>query len=143
MAKVERSVEINAPVEKVWKVISDYEKYPEFLRESKRVTVSNRTDKGCRIANEISVAGATVKYTLDMVETVPTKIRWSLVEGQFMKSNNGGWDLVSLGPNKTRADYQIELSVGMLVPKTILNALVDSNLPEMFAAFKKRIEGMP
>ena len=45
MAKAERTIEINAPVETVWKVIVDYERYPEFLAEAKRLTVKKRTGK--------------------------------------------------------------------------------------------------
>ena len=41
MAKAERSVVIEAPPEKVFAVIADYQKYPEFLPEVKKVKVES------------------------------------------------------------------------------------------------------
>ena len=39
MAQASRSVTINVPPEKLFEVIVDYEKYPEFLPEVKKVKV--------------------------------------------------------------------------------------------------------
>ena len=36
------------------------------------------------------------------------------------------------------ATYTIEVGVGPLVPRAIVNALVDQSLPKMLEAFKKR-----
>ena len=44
MARAERSIEINAPVEYVFKAIVDYESYPEFLKNMKRVRVLERKE---------------------------------------------------------------------------------------------------
>jgi hypothetical protein len=57
-----------------------------------------------------------------------------------MKDNKGGWVLEDLGNGTTKATYSIEVEVGMLVPKTIVNGLVDSQLPRLLENFKKRIE---
>ena len=37
-----RSIVFNAPIEKCFEVISDYERYPEFLPEVKKIRTSNR-----------------------------------------------------------------------------------------------------
>jgi len=143
MAKAERSIEINAPIEAVWKVISDYERYPEFLSDAKRVVVRNRSGNTVEVENEISVVGTSVKYTLRMVEDAPQGLHWSLVSGAFMKSNDGGWALRSLAPDRTQADYSIDIGVGMLVPKAVINALVETGLPKMLESFKARAESQP
>ena len=57
-----------------------------------------------------------------------------------MKDNKGGWLLEDAGNGTTKATYNIAVEVGMLVPKTIVNALVDTQLPKLLENFKKRIE---
>lgn len=140
MAKAERHIEIAAPLETVWKVITDYERYPEFLADAKRVIIRNRTGNVLELENEISIVGTSVKYTLRMVEEPPKKVTWSLVSGSFMKSNDGGWALESISEALTRARYTIDVGVGMLVPKAVINTLVDAGLPKMLESFKSRAE---
>ena len=81
-----------------------------------------------------------IHYTLHMVEDRPRTVRWTFVKGELMKDNHGSWTLESLPDGKTRATYTIEVALGPLVPRSIVNALVDQTLPKMLEAFKKRVE---
>lgn len=139
MAGATRSIVINAPIEKVFGIISDYERYPEFLKEVKRIRTSNRKGNEVDVHYEAEIVKV-IKYTLHLKEEKPTKVSWSFIEGEFMKDNKGGWVLEATPDGKTKATYNIEVTVGMLVPKTIVNALVDTQLPLMLEAFKKRAE---
>jgi ribosome-associated toxin RatA of RatAB toxin-antitoxin module len=139
MAGATRSIVINAPIEKVFGIICDYEKYPEFLNEVKGITVKNRKGNECDVHYEADIV-KTIKYALHLKEEKPNKVSWTFIDGEFMKDNVGGWVLESQGENQTKAIYNIEVTVGMLVPKTILTALVDSQLPKMLEAFKARSE---
>jgi ribosome-associated toxin RatA of RatAB toxin-antitoxin module len=137
-----RTIVINAPLEKVFKVIADYERYPDFLPEVKGIKTSNRR------GNEIDVHYVAevvklIKYSVHIKEEPPTKVSWSFIDGEFMKDNKGGWVLEDLGNNQTKAIYTIEISVGPLVPKSIVNALADSQLPKLLESFKKRAESQP
>ena len=62
------------------------------------------------------------------------------MKGEVMRDNRGSWTLEPLPDGKTRATYTIEVGVGPLVPRSIVNALVDQSLPKMLEAFKKRSE---
>jgi coenzyme Q-binding protein COQ10 len=139
MAGATRSIVINAPIEKVFGIISDYERYPEFLKEVKRIKTSNRKGNEVDVHYEAEIVKV-IKYTLHLKEEKPTKVSWTFIEGEFMKDNKGGWTLEATPDGKTKATYNIEVTVGMLVPKTIVNALVDTQLPLMLEAFKKRAE---
>lgn len=135
-----RSIVINAPVEKCFEIISDYERYPEFLPEVKKIRTSNRRGAEVDVHYEAEVVKV-IKYTLHLKEEKPNRVSWSFIEGEFMKDNKGGWVLEDAGNGTTKATYSIKVAVGPLVPKTILNALVDSQLPKLLENFKKRIEG--
>ena len=134
-----RSIVIDAPMEKVFGVISDYQRYPEFLSEVKQVRTSDRRGAEVSVHYQVDVV-KTIRYTLRMKEERPSRISWSFVEGELMRDNRGSWVLEPAGEGKTRATYHIEMALGPLVPKAIVNALVDTSLPRMLEAFKKRAE---
>ena len=134
-----RAVVINTPVEKVFAVIKDYERYPEFLPEVKSTRISNRQGDEVDVQYEVDVLKK-IRYTLRLKEEPPSRISWTFVEGELMRDNRGHWLLEDLGGGKTRATYNIEMKLGPLVPKSIVNVLVDSSLPKMLEAFKKRAE---
>lgn len=139
MPGAQRTITINAPVEKCWAVISDYERYPEFLPEVKKIRTMNRRGAEVDVQYEAEVVKV-IKYTVHMKEEAPKKVSWSFIDGEFMKDNKGGWVLEDGGNGTTKATYSIEVEVGMLVPKAIVNGLVDSQLPKLLENFKKRIE---
>ncbi len=139
MAGASRSIVFNAPIEKCFAVISDYERYPEFLPEVKRIRTSNRRGAEVDVQYEAEVVKI-IKYTVHMHEEKPTKVSWTFIDGEFMKDNRGGWVLSAQAPDRTHATYNIAVEVGMLVPKTVINVLVDTQLPKLLENFKKRIE---
>jgi coenzyme Q-binding protein COQ10 len=69
-------------------------------------------------------------------------VSWTFVDGDFMKDNKGSWQLEEQGEGVTKATYNIEVALGPLVPKTIVNALVDTSLPKLLENFKKRAEAL-
>lgn len=141
MAGASRTIVIDAPVEKVFKAVTDYDHYGDFLTEVKSVRTSNRTGNQVDVHYEVEVMKK-IKYTLRMKEEPPKKVTWSFVEGEFMKDNQGSWVLEPEGENKTKATYTVEMKLGALVPNSIVKALVETSLPKMMEAFKKRAEGM-
>ena len=136
-----RSIVINAPVEKVFDTIIQYEKYGEFLTEVREVRTSGRQGNEVNVHYKVDVM-KTIKYTIRVKEERPTRMSWTFVEGEFMKDNKGSWVLEPEGEGKTKATYTVEMALGALVPKAIVNALVETSLPKMLDAFKRRAEGV-
>jgi coenzyme Q-binding protein COQ10 len=134
-----KSILINAPVEKVFDIIIQYEKYREFLPEVKEVRTSNRQGNEVNVHYKVDVM-KTINYTIRVKEERPTRMSWTFVEGEFMKDNKGSWVLEPAGEGKTKATYNAEMALGALVPKSIVNALVETSLPKMLEAFKRRAE---
>ena len=142
MPGASRSIVFNASLDKCFGVISDYERYPEFLPEVRKIRTANRRGTEVDVHYEADVV-KTIKYTVHMKEEKPTKVTWSFIDGEFMKDNKGGWVLEDAGGGKTKGTYSIEVTLGPLVPKAIVTALVDTQLPKLLENFKKRIESMP
>ena len=140
MPAATRSIVIDAPVEKVFQIVTDYDRYAEFLPEVKRVSTSERSGNRVQVHYEVDVIKR-IQYTLRMQEEPPHRVTWSFVKGEVMKDNHGSWLLEPAGEGKTKATYTIEMALGPLVPKTIVKALVEGSLPKMLEAFKRRAEG--
>jgi ribosome-associated toxin RatA of RatAB toxin-antitoxin module len=141
MAGASRSIVVNAPPEKVFDIVTAYDRYPEWLPEVKRIHTSGRTGDEVKVHYEVDFKIKTIRYTILAREERPKRMSWSFVEGEVMKDNKGSWVLEQEGEGRTRVTYSAEVAVGPLVPKSILNALVDQSLPKMLEAVKRRAEG--
>lgn len=141
MAQVSKSIEINASPKECFAVVSDYERYPEYLKESKEVKIDKKSKGGIDVTFSLELIKK-ISYTLRMVEKPPKEISWTLVRGDLMKSNKGSWLFEDRGGGKTRATYTIDIELGLFVPGMISKMLIGSNLPSMLESVKKRVEGL-
>lgn len=139
MAGATRSIVIDAAPDRVFEVIIDYDRYAEFLPEVKEAKSVNRRGNEVDVHYGIDLIKR-IHYTLHHVEDRPRAVRWTFVKGEVMRDNHGSWTLEPTPDGKTRATYTIEVGVGPLVPRSIVNALVDQSLPKLLEAFKKRSE---
>jgi coenzyme Q-binding protein COQ10 len=139
MAKTTSTIEIHAPIKKIYEVITDFESYPDFLSGSKEVNILKKNGSHLQVQFKVDVI-KTIAYTLDIHLTPPKGFKWSLIKGDFMKSNSGAWKLEEVKKGVTQANYEIEVDFGLLVPKSISNLLIGKNLPTMMKEFKERAE---
>ncbi len=139
MAKTTTSIEIKAPLKKVYEVITNFEAYPEFLSGSKGAKILKKSPRHLQVEFKVDVI-KTITYVLDIQLDPPHGFSWSLLKGDFMKSNSGRWILNEIKKGLTEALYEIEIDLGLFVPKSISNILVGKNLPVMMKEFKERAE---
>ena len=141
MPGAKQSVVINTPAKIIYDVVCDFEKYPNFLPESRQVSVLEKNAKSIIAEFEIKVI-KTLVYTLKFHLSPHKKITWSFIEGNLFKDNKGTWSFKEVNKECTEATYEVDIELGILVPGAITRMLVGSNLPQMLAAFKKRAEGL-
>ena len=141
MAKATQSIEINAEPKACYDVITDFESYPQFLKEMKGVEAEKKGASAWEVRFTMELIKK-ISYTLKISGKPPTRVNWSMLEGDMMKSNDGEWVISDLGGGVTRATYSIEVGLGLLVPGAISKMLIGSNLPSMLQSFKKRIESI-
>ena len=141
MPGAEKTIEIDAPPEVVFGIITDYEKYPQFLSDVKKVKVLERGDGYAIMEQTLSVVKE-VTMTLRLTETPHTAVSWVTQSGsRMLKKNDGRWKLEDLGNGRTRATYGLDVEVGGIwVPKSVVNGLTGTTLPKTLEAFKKRAE---
>lgn len=141
MPQASRSVVVNVKPEQLMSVIGDYEKYPEFLPEVKKIAVKKISDTVTEVTYEIDVIKR-LTYTLRLEQKSPLLVSWSFVKGDFFKKNEGSWVLKPEGEGKTQATYNLEVGFGGLipVPAAITDRLTAQSLPGLLDNFKKRAE---
>jgi len=140
--KAQASEIIDVSPENFFKVISDFESYPDFVPEVKKAKIIDRKENVLRVEYEIFMI-KTIKYVLDLTLQPPTKLTWTLAEKGFFKQNDGSWELKPLEKGKkTQATYTADLSFGLIVPKPIITMLTSQQLPQMLKKFKARAESL-
>lgn len=141
MAQASKSITVNVPPEKLFEVIADYEKYPEFLPEVKKVKVDAGQGAIKEVTYTVDLKAKVITYTLKHTAERPARVSWTMVKGELMKGNDGSWALKpGPQPGTTEATYTIDLKLSSLVPGFIEKALAEQSLPGMLANFKSRAE---
>jgi coenzyme Q-binding protein COQ10 len=141
MAKAKTSEIFNGSLKRVYEVLSDYSKYPEFLPEVKRASVLESGPEKKLVEFEVQVI-KTFRYQLWFLEIPNKEVTWKFHSGEIFKDNSGSWKLKDVGKGQTRADYEIEAKFGMFVPGMIEKKLIEVNFPIMMKAFKARVEDL-
>ena len=128
----------NCSVPEFFKIVSDYEKYPEFLQEVKDCKILK--NEGSKKLVEFKVAVIkSFTYQLWMTEKEPDNISWTFASGDIFKTSTGSWAL-SDQAGKCKAVYSVEATFGLWVPGPIAKTLLEVNLPAMMAAYHKRVK---
>lgn len=137
--KTREEIVIDAPIERVYAVITDYERYPEFLPENQSVTVLKREGSSVTVRFEVEMV-MRVEYTLAITEEPPHSVQWALVDARMLSENQGGWQLEALSENQTRAVYTLEVALARAIPAAVSERLTGRALPRTLQRFKERAE---
>jgi len=137
MASAETSEVFNCSIEDFYSIVTDYEKYPEFLNEVKSCSVLKTEGNRKLVEYRISVIKS-FSYCLWMTEEKPKSVTWEFSSGDIFKSSTGYWKLADEA-GKTRATYAIDAKFTLFVPGPIAKALVSVNLPNMMSSYQKRV----
>ncbi len=138
MPAAQESIVINVPKEHFFEVITDFEKYPEFIPEMKSARIVEHRGNEYVVDFTVSIIKK-IDYRLKLVSYPFEKLEWNLVKG-FFKKNYGYWLIEELGSEQIKATYYVELEMGLLVPKKLVNDLAQVGLPGMLKRFKERAE---
>jgi ribosome-associated toxin RatA of RatAB toxin-antitoxin module len=137
MASASHTEVFNCSMDQFYKIISDYNKYADFLSEVKDCHVVE--DHGTKKLVEYTVSVVkSFSYSLWMYETPPNKITWEFAGGDLFKTSSGSWVLEDQA-GKTKATYSVEATFKTFVPGPIAKALISVNLPNMMSSYHKRV----
>ena len=140
MAGAQATEVFNCSVKEFYAILSDYEKYPEFLAEVKQCKVIEKRENQKLVEFQVAMI-KTFSYRLWMTETEPSRISWLLDSGDLFKVSSGSWDLKEEA-GRTSAIYSVEAKFKVFVPGPVAKALVNVNLPNMMSSYHKRVKDL-
>ena len=134
MPHVEKSGEVDYPVEKIYEVVADVSRYPEFLPGIKKVEVN-----GDLVKMTVNMGPATVSWTSKATYEPNKSISFKLVEGPF-KQLDGKWEFAVDG-KMTRIKYMTDFELTLPIPgiNEIAAKAIEANTNAILEAFKKRL----
>ena len=114
--KGDRTVEIDAPIERCYEIAADIENAPDWQRSLKDVEVLERDGerRAVLVETESDAKVKTVRSVLRFSYEEPTAIRWVQEKGDT-KSLTGSWSFEDLGGGRTRATYALEADPGRML----------------------------
>jgi len=145
--RTESSIDIAATPGEVLDVIADFDSYPEWATEVKKVSVLTEEGDGWADQVQFTLDAGAIKdtyvldYEWDVHEDGTGVVSWSLVEATVLKAMNGSYTLAAQGGEGTTVTYRLAVDVkipmlGMLKRKAE-KVIIDTALKEL----KKRVEG--
>jgi len=112
----DRSVEIDAPVERCFEIAADIQGAPEWQGSLKDVEVLERDADGraALVETESDAKVKRVKALLRFTYDAPNRISWIQEKGET-KSLKGSWQLEEIGAARTRATYGLVVDPGRML----------------------------
>ena len=144
--KGDRSVEIEAPIERCYEIAADIENAADWQGSLRDVEVLERDGerRALVVETESDAKVKTVKAVLRFSYEPPTAIRWVQEKGDT-KSLIGSWAFEDLGGGRTRATYALEADpgrmLGMLLRGPAESKVRDFLLGNAAEGLKEKAEG--
>ncbi len=138
-AGVRASAVIRYQPETVWRVLTDYPAFPEYMPNIRESKVVKQDGNVFWVASKFNVSIKNMKYVLKIVHergSKPWKISWTRDSGD-MKIIEGHYLLQEV-PGGTRLEHMNKVDTGSFMPVFIQEALTKRSLPELFNAIAER-----
>ncbi len=146
MIRGEQSTEVAAGVDAVFAIASDLERYPAWQDFLHDVEVRERDADGRATLVTAKADAKVTSLTLLLRATrdEPSRVAWRS-EGGDLKSITGAFDLVAIGPERTRATFALEVDpgfkIGLLLRGPVADRLRERILHGMLDGLRGRAEG--
>lgn len=111
------TITIAAPVDQVWAIATDLERYPEWAHDVKDVVITTRDDDGrpSEVEFRTSALGRSTHYTLQYdYSDAPGALAWTMVKGDIQRSIDGAYRFASTDDGGTCVQY--DLAIELVVP---------------------------
>ena len=110
------SAELGFPIERCWELVADIERSPSWQRTLLSLEVLERDAQGrpviCDTVNDAKLVKVRVRVRVEYEP--PGRLRFSQVQSDDLDFMEGGWELETIGPDRTLATYSLTLDPGRI-----------------------------
>ena len=136
-----QTVEVAAPLRRVLATIRDVESQPEWVPEVLTAELLEKYEDGTPATARFSASApvGTDEYTLTYRHR-SDGMNWSLVDGRLQTGQDGGYDLLPLGRNRTEVTFELEISHHLPLPGFIRRRVINGLVRNTLDGLKSRLE---
>jgi hypothetical protein len=132
-----------APAERIWAVLTDWERYPGFMPNVQETRLRRREGERAWISQHLRVAWTDVRYGV-VWNMAPDEglVRFALDPGEpaDIAHTEGSWRLAPFEePDRTLVLYELETDVGRPVPGFIRDTLSRRSLPRVVRGVRDEV----
>ncbi len=142
MQRASQAITIDAPTDLVYRIVTDFEAYPSWAPEVKRVSVLERDSAGRALEVEFRAAafGHSTTYRLRYdYARAPDQLAWSQSSGDVTKALDGRYRFEDLG-GQTRVTYDLAVDLRVPIPPFIRSRAAQRIQSDALDALKARVE---
>lgn len=148
MPRIEQTIQIQAPITRVYEIARDVEAFPEFMADLKSLKVLARSDDNARTTTEWSGYIPAVKLPMkwtqeDVWNDSAYRDDFKMTQGD-LKRMEGYWQFTDEDGARTRfdsvVDYDIDIPMIGPMIKSLVKKLMTDNLQATLDAIKNRAE---
>lgn len=145
--QAKEEIVIEAPVERCFETLTDFESYPEWAGDLKEVTVIERDAQGRALVVEFRAAamGRSTTYRLRYdYSDAPNRLGWQLDTGDIQRELDGAYVLQPAedDPARTEVSYELSIDLIMPIPGFVKRRAEARILKTALDELKTRVEGL-
>ena len=138
---VSDNIDVNATAEDIFEVATDFEKYPEWNANIKRVEIKETDDEGraTTVWYEVDAKVRTITYTLGYdYSNAPESFSWDLIDGD-VNELSGSYEFDEFD-DVTEVRYETRIEPGFPMPGFLKRQAEKQIVKGALADLKKRVE---
>jgi ribosome-associated toxin RatA of RatAB toxin-antitoxin module len=141
MPKVNIDQDIRAPIERVWDSVLDIESYAESMDNVRSIRLVESNGEGVRRAAwSVLLKGSILEWEEEeRLDHEAHKVVFKQLRGD-LEFFDGYWMLEELGPNETRAHFELNFEIGIPMLAEMLNPVAQRSLEENCAEMLRGLE---
>lgn len=146
MPKVTIDQDIRAPIERVWDTLLDIESYEESMETVRWARLVGGDDERARRAEwSVLLKGSILEWEEEeQLDHEAHKVVFKQLRGD-LEFFDGYWMLEEVGPNETRAHFEVEFEIGIPMLAEMLNPVaqrsLEENCAQMLRDFERSVAG--
>jgi ribosome-associated toxin RatA of RatAB toxin-antitoxin module len=141
MPAVNIDQDIQAPIERVWETLLDVESYEESMETVRWVRLIDTDEEHTRRAEwSVVLKGSILEWEEEeQLDHGAHRVVFKQLRGD-LEFFDGYWMLEEIGPNETRARFEVEFEIGIPMLAEMLNPVAQRSLEESCAGMLRDLE---
>lgn len=142
MPLVSKTVEVEAPAEKILAIVADFEAYPQWNPEIKGCWILARYNDGrpSQLRLDVEIQGQSGVFINAVYYPAENQIYTVLQQGDHFTKQEQRFSVVPLGPNSTLLQVDLEVEVKLPVPAMMVKKLIGDTLDHLANAVVGRVQ---